>query len=94
MKNEAHNYHICMLRNITPKVVPELQKNVSAEISIETWCLDTLGNLPLSGGNKYVVVWVDDRSSLVVLEPIPDITAESICKFLLRCIILECFVFY
>ena len=83
-----------MRRNITSKVVPELQNNVSAEISIETWCLDTLSHLPLSGGNKYVVVCVDVRSSLVVLEPIPNITAESICKFLLRHIILECFVFY
>ncbi|KAK2702314.1 hypothetical protein QYM36_019074 [Artemia franciscana] len=56
MKNEAQNCHICMRRNITPKVVPELQKNVFAEISFKTWCLDTLDPLPLSGGNKYVVV--------------------------------------
>jgi len=96
MKNEAQNCHICMRRNITPKVVPELQKNVFAEISFETWCLDTLDPLPLSGGNKYVVVCVDVRTSLVVLEPVPDVTSETICKFLLRRVIsyFECFVSY
>ncbi|KAK2727562.1 hypothetical protein QYM36_008142 [Artemia franciscana] len=81
MKNEAQNCHICMHRNATPKVVPELQKNVFAEISFETWCLDTLGPLPLSGGNKYVVFCVDVRSSLVVLEPVPDVTSETIVNF-------------
>ncbi|KAK2705084.1 hypothetical protein QYM36_017206 [Artemia franciscana] len=86
MKNEAQNCHICMRRNITPKVVPELQKNVFAEISFETWCLDTLDPLPLSGGNKYVVVCVDVPTSLVVLEPVPD-ASETICKFLLRRVI-------
>ncbi|KAK2721575.1 hypothetical protein QYM36_003759 [Artemia franciscana] len=70
-----------MRRNITPKVVPELQKNVFAEISFETWCLDTLDPLPLSGGNKYVVVCVDVRTSLVVLEPVPDVTSEIIVNF-------------
>ncbi|KAK2725525.1 hypothetical protein QYM36_000128 [Artemia franciscana] len=74
-------------RNITPEVVPDLQKNLSAEISFETWCLDTLGPLPLSGGNKYVVVCVDVPTSLVVLEPVPDVAAETICKFLLRRVI-------
>ncbi|KAK2701884.1 hypothetical protein QYM36_019482 [Artemia franciscana] len=76
--NEAQNCHIRLRRNITPKIVPELQKNVSAEISFETWCLDTLGPLPLSGGNKYVVVCIDVRTSLVFLEPVPDVTSETI----------------
>ncbi|KAK2722016.1 hypothetical protein QYM36_002540 [Artemia franciscana] len=87
MKNEAQNCHICMRRNITPKIVPELQKNVFAEISFETWCLDTLGPLPLSGGNKYVFVCVDVRTSSVVLEPVPNVTSETICKFVLRRVI-------
>ena len=67
--------------------MPKLQKNVSAEISFETWCLDILGPLPKSGGNKYVTVCVGVRTSFVVLEATSDVTVETLCKYLLRRVI-------
>ncbi|KAK2717349.1 hypothetical protein QYM36_006214 [Artemia franciscana] len=81
MKNEAQNCHICMRKNITPKVVPELQKNVSAEINFETWCLDTLSPLSLSGGNKYRCLR-ECPYFLICFRTVPEVTAENIFRII------------
>jgi hypothetical protein len=88
VKTICQNCHICLRRNKVPKSIhPILGQTDTAMYPFRIVSIDTAGPLPPSPNDtgapaRHIVILIEHYTKFVVLAPLKDITARSICDFL------------